>query len=52
MASRQAPKPAPTSNPIAQFIGRVQGAFQKTPKITIDKKTMENAWKLMDKVRN
>ena len=52
MASgRSNPKPAPPSNPIVQFFGQFKGAFQKSPKITIDKKTMENVWKLMDKVR-
>ena len=50
MAGRN-PKPAPPSNPIVQFFGQFKGAFQKSPKITIDKKTMENVWKLMDKVR-
>ncbi len=54
MATGRNPKPVPpSSNPnrFVQFFGQVKGAFSDKPKIIVDKKTMEKAWKLMDKVK-
>lgn len=51
MATGRTPKPPPPSNPFVQFFGHVKGAFSDKPKIIVDKRTMEKAWKLMDKVR-